>query len=138
MTEPDERRRRGIEMMKQVYGWDIGEVHGAFVEQTVDHLFGEVWAEGTLSVRERRLVLLGLLVGSGQDDVVGLQLDCALSIGEMTEDELRELTVFLAHYAGWPSAAKFNQHVEELSARRANAARTAAEQAASAHEDETG
>ena len=137
MTKPDERRRRGIEMMKQVYGWDIDEVHGEFVEQTVDHLFGEVWADGKLSVRERRLVLLGLLVGSGQDDVVGLQLDCALSIGEMTEDELRELVVFLAHYAGWPRAAKFNQHVEELSARRAKAARKAAEQGA-ADGDETG
>lgn len=137
MTEPDERRQRGIEMMKQVYGWNIGEVHGEFVEQTIDHLFGEVWADGKLSVRERRLVLLGLLVGSGQDDVVGLQLDCALTIGEMTEDELRELVVFLAHYAGWPRAAKFNQHVEELSARRAKAAAKQAKRDA-ADEDATG
>ena len=130
MTEPDERRRRGIEMMKQVYGWDIGEV--ARRVRRADRrppLRRGVGGRGACRSASGRLVLLGLLVGSGQDDVVGLQLDSALSIGEMTEDELRELVVFLAHYAGWPRAAKFNQHVEELVARRAKAARKAAEQA---------
>jgi 4-carboxymuconolactone decarboxylase len=122
-TEDDPRRARGKEMMKEVYGWDIGPVEGSFVELTVDHLFGDIWANGTLSVRERRLLLIGLLVGSGLDDVVGLQLDCATSIGELDESELREMVLFLAHYAGWPRAAKFNQIVEELVARRAKAAK---------------
>ncbi len=121
-AEDDPRRARGKEMMKEVYGWDIGPVEGSFVELTVDHLFGDIWANGTLSVRERRLLLIGLLVGSGLDDVVGLQLDCATNIGELDESELRELVLFLAHYAGWPRAAKFNQIVEELVARRAKAA----------------
>lgn len=110
-------RARGQAMMREVYGWDIGEVSGEFVELTVDHLFGRIWAEGTLSVRERRLLLIGMLVGEGLDDVVGLQIDCALGIGEITPDELRELVVFLAHYAGWPRAAKLNSQVEELIAR---------------------
>jgi 4-carboxymuconolactone decarboxylase len=121
-------RARGQAMMREVYGWDIGDVQGEFVELTVDHLFGRVWAEGTLSVRERRLVLLGLLIGEGLDDVVGLQLDCALGIGELEPDELRELVVLLAHYAGWPKAAKLNSQVEELVARhrkRADAAEAA-------------
>ena len=133
----DPRRQRGKDMMKQVYGWDIGHVEGDFVELTVDHLFGEVWANGSLSIRERRLLLIGLLVGSGLDDVVGLQLDCATSIGELTEAELREMVVFLAHYAGWPRAAKFNQIVEELSAKAAKTARKAASEAASEDAGET-
>jgi alkylhydroperoxidase/carboxymuconolactone decarboxylase family protein YurZ len=33
------------------------------------------------------------------------------------------MVLFLAHYAGWPRAAKFNQIVEELVARRAKAAK---------------
>lgn len=115
----DDRRAKGIAMMREVYGWDISEVHGSFVEVTVDHLFGEVWAEGTMSVRERRLLLIGLLLGSGQDDVVGLQLDCATEIGELSIDELREMVLFVAHYAGWPVAARFNQKVEELAAKQA-------------------
>ncbi len=108
-------------MMKRVYGWDIGEVQGDFVEATVDHLFGEVWANGEMSVRERRLLLIGYLLGSGQDDVVGLQLDCAHGIGELSIDELREIVLFMAHYAGWPIAARMNSKVEELSARQRQA-----------------
>lgn len=119
--EQPERRRRGQEMMKEVYGWDIGDVSGDFVEQTVDHLFGRVWAEGSLSVRERRMVLLGMLAGTGQHDVIGLQVDCALQLGEITPDELRELVVFVAHYAGWPQGAKMNQVVEDCVARHEKA-----------------
>lgn len=123
MTEPEplpeDRRARGLEMMRRVYGWDIGDdVHGAFVESTVDHLFGEIWADGTMSIRERRLLLIGLLLGSGQPDVVGLQLDCAVDIGELSIDELRQIVLFVAHYAGWSVAARMNSKVEELAAQQ--------------------
>lgn len=128
--ELDDVRAKGLEMMRQVYGWDITEVHGEFVTLTVDHLFGRVWAEGSLSVRERRLVLLGMLVGQGLDDVAGLQLDAALRLDELSADELRELVVLFAHYAGWPRGAKLNSIVEDLLAQQAKAARRAARAAA--------
>jgi 4-carboxymuconolactone decarboxylase len=119
VTDPDDRRARGKAMMKQVYGWDVGDPGDRFVELTIDHLFGEVWAEGAMSIREKRLVLLGLLVGSGQDAVVGLQLEAALRLGELSPAELRELVVFIAHYAGWPRAATLNATVEGLIAKAA-------------------
>ena len=119
MTPPDERRQRGLEWMRTVYGWDVPTVEGDFVELTVDHLFGEVWAREGLSVRDRRLLLLGLLVGSGGlDDVIGLQLDSARAQGDLSDDDLREVVVFLTHYAGWPRGAKLNSAVEERLARR--------------------
>ena len=121
MTQPsDNRRARGKEMMRQVYGWDF-EPTRDFERQTVDHLFGEIWAGGELSVRDRRLVLIGMASGSGLEDVAGLQLDTALKLGELTADDLRELVVFLAHYAGWPRAAKLNTEVERIIARHAKA-----------------
>ena len=113
MTD-DARRQRGKEWMARVYGWDVGDVDGDFVAMTVDHLFGEVWAREGLSVRERRLLLLGLLVGQGLDDVVGLQLDAAVRLGELSADELRDVVIFLTHYAGWPRGAKLNSQVEQL------------------------
>lgn len=123
MTEPDsEQRARGKDLMKQVYGWDIDQVEGSFVESTVDHLFGEVWAEGKLSVRDRRLMLIGLAAGSGLEDVAGLQLDAAVRLGELDADDLRTIVVFLAHYAGWPRAAKLNMEVEKIIARMPAAA----------------
>jgi 4-carboxymuconolactone decarboxylase len=43
-------------------------------------------------------------------------------MGELDADDLRYLVVFLAHYAGWPRAAKLNSEVENLIARREKAA----------------
>ncbi|MER5622146.1 carboxymuconolactone decarboxylase family protein [Streptosporangium sp. NPDC002544] len=116
-TTPD-RRKRGLEIMKQVYGWDhVGDGPGDFFGMTVEHLFAEVWSREGISTRDRRLLLVGLLVGQGMDDVVGLQLDAALRTGDLTPDELREIVIFLTHYAGWPRGAKLNSQVEELIAR---------------------
>lgn len=117
MTSADDpTRQRGRAQMRDVYGWDIDPTK-EFERQTVDHLFGEVWAQGKLSVRDRRLVLIGLAAGSGMEDVAGLQLDAAIRLGELDADDLRTLVVLLAHYAGWPRGAKLNSEVEKIIAR---------------------
>jgi 4-carboxymuconolactone decarboxylase len=114
----DDRRERGLEKMREVYGWNLPVVEGAFTELTVDHLFAEIWSRDVLSIRDRRLLLIGLLVGYGLDDVVELQLESALKLEEATPDELREIVIFLAHYAGWPRAAKLHAVVEKILAKK--------------------
>jgi len=116
----DDRRQRGLEMMTEVYGWEVQDGPGDFFAMTVDHLFGEVWTRAGLSLRDRRLLLIGMLVGQGLDDVLGIQLEAALGNGEVDADQLREIVIFLTHYAGWPRGAKLNQQVETLLARRPN------------------
>lgn len=113
MTD-DDRRARGKDLMREVYGWDVDHVEGPFVESTVDHLFGEVWSQGKLTVKERRLMLIGAAVAGGMEDVAGLQLDAAVRLGELDADDLRTIVVFLAHYAGWPHAARLNTEVEKI------------------------
>lgn len=113
----DDRRARGIAKMGEVYGWDIDQVHGDFLAMTVDHLFAEVWDRPGFSVPERRLLLIGLLVGMGLEDVVQVQLDAALRLGELTPEQCEELVIFFSHYAGWPRGAKLNQIVMELVAK---------------------
>ncbi|MEV0597221.1 carboxymuconolactone decarboxylase family protein [Nonomuraea cavernae] len=81
---------------------------------TAERRFADVWSRDVLSVKERRLLLLGLLVGQGMDDGVGIQLDTGLRTGVLTESELREIVVFLTHYAGWARGARLNTQVEEL------------------------
>jgi 4-carboxymuconolactone decarboxylase len=65
-------------------------------------------------MRDRRLLLLGLLVGQGQQDVADLQLGAALGRGELSPDELREIAIFLTHYAGWPSGARLSMQIEKI------------------------
>ena len=116
------KRQRGLETMAQVYGWpDVGDGPGDFFGYTVEHLFGEIWNREGLSFRDRRLLLLGLLVGRNLHDVVGLQLEAALGNEELSADELREIVIFLTHYAGWPRGAKLNGAVETLIAKAAKA-----------------
>lgn len=118
MTEPTERRQRGLETMAKVYGWEVRDGPGDFFSMTVEHLFGDVWTREGLSFRDRRLLLIGLLVGQGLDDVLGIQLDAALRNEELDADELREIVILLTHYAGWPRGAKLNQQVETLLSQR--------------------
>ncbi|MFL6239357.1 MAG: carboxymuconolactone decarboxylase family protein [Actinomycetes bacterium] len=99
--------------MGKVYGWDVDDGPGDFFHYTVEHLFADIWNRPGLSMRDRRLLLLGLLVGDGAFDVVPLQLGAALGNGELDEESARELVVFLAHYAGWPAGARLLTIVEQ-------------------------
>jgi 4-carboxymuconolactone decarboxylase len=125
MQSDPERRRLGLETMGKVYGWDVSDGDGDFFGMTVEHLFAEVWTREGLTFRERRLLLIGLLVGRGLDDVLGLQLEAAIGNGELDAAELREIVIFLTHYAGWPAGAKMNSQVEELLAKAARRAEKA-------------
>ncbi|WP_433500639.1 carboxymuconolactone decarboxylase family protein [Sphaerimonospora sp. CA-214678] len=83
----------------------------------LERLFSEVWSGETLTDRDRRLLLLGLLVGDGMHDMIETQLDAALRTGVLTPDELREVVSFLTHYAGWTRASLLATRTEELIAR---------------------
>lgn len=111
---PAERRTRGLAKMESVYGWEMKDGPGDFFGYTVDHLFGEIWSRPGLDQHQRRLLLIGLLAGTGRFDVLGIQLDAAVRLGEFDAEELREMVVFLSHYAGWPAGATMNTQVEEL------------------------
>jgi 4-carboxymuconolactone decarboxylase len=108
-----ERRQLGLETMGKVYGWNVDDGPGDFFHYTVEHLFADIWNRPGLSMRDRRLLLLGLLVGNGSFDVLPLQLGAAVNNGELDEEAARELVVFLAHYAGWPAGARLLTMVEQ-------------------------
>lgn len=119
MSEPEEQaarttRERGLAMMSEVYGWEVQDGPGDFFGITVDHLFADIWTRPGLTLRDRRLLLLGLLTGQGLHDVAEIQIGAALRRAELSADELREIAVFLTHYAGWPSGAKLSMLVEKL------------------------
>ncbi|MGE5290901.1 MAG: carboxymuconolactone decarboxylase family protein [Micromonosporaceae bacterium] len=110
----DEKRRRGLDMMRQVYGFDVADGPGDFFAMTVDHLFAEVWTRPGLSLRDRRLLLIGMLTAQGLHDVNEIQIRAALSNGELGPAELREIAIFLMHYVGWPAGTKLSMQIEKL------------------------
>jgi 4-carboxymuconolactone decarboxylase len=129
-----ETRRIGLEKMEAVYGFDMTDGTGDFFGITADHLFAEIWTRPGLSDRDRRLLLIGLLAGSGGHDVLTIQIPAAYAAGELDDEQLREIVIFLCHYAGWPNGARINSIVEDTIAKAARAAAKAARAAQAAEE----
>jgi len=123
-----EVRRRGLEKMEQVYGFEMNDMDGDFFHYTADHLFGDVWQRPGLSDRDRRLILIGMLAGQGAQDVLGIQIPASYAAGELDDAALREIVILLCHYAGWPIGARLNSLVEDTIA-KAERARAKAEAA---------
>jgi len=73
------------------------------VSFTDDVLFGQVWIRPELSPRDRSLVTVAVLAGSGNTDALTYHLGLARENG-VTEAELIEAITHLAFYAGWPRA----------------------------------
>jgi 4-carboxymuconolactone decarboxylase len=115
------RRQRGLERMGEVYSFEVSDGPGDFFGYTVEHLFGDIWEREGLSLRDRRLLLIGLMVAEGLDGTLGIQLESSLAKGDLSAEDLREIVIFLTHYAGWPKGAGLNSMVENAIARHLRA-----------------
>jgi len=102
-----ERRALGEAKIKDVYAGDVivpPEGH-AFTDVMLKQLFAELWTRETLSMRDKRILLLGIIADKGEAATYKIQVKAALKRGEMTPEEVRELLLFIAPYAGYPRAA---------------------------------
>lgn len=119
----DELRRKGLEKMNEVYGWEMPNVQGDdYFDLTVDHLFGTVWSRPGLSMRDKRILTLASVTAVGRSDLAEIQVNAALLNGELDEDELKEMAVFLTHYLGFPLGSALNGAVDKVVAKRKKAA----------------
>jgi hypothetical protein len=63
---------------------------------------------------ERRIITLTVLAMLRTHHIHGkLHVKAALDSGHLTEDELREIAVQIAYYAGWPVATSFEWTVDK-------------------------
>ena len=119
----DELRRKGLEKMNEVYGWEMPNIEGdPYFDLTVDHLFGTIWNRPGLSMRDKRIMTLTSVAALGNDALAEIQATAALHNDEMTGDELKEMAVFLTHYLGFPLGSKFDGAVSKVSKKRKKAA----------------
>lgn len=117
----DELRRKGLEKMNEVYGWEMPDVPGEFFALTVDHLFGTIWTRPGLSMRDRRMMLIGVLTALNQEELIEVQVNAILHNEEMTREELREMAIFLTHYVGFPLGSKLDGAIKRVVAKRKKA-----------------
>lgn len=109
----------GLDVLAKL-GWpaDSGfaDMDQKFWEFTTAHLFGQVWARPGLSLRDRALVTLAVLLAVDADRGSMNHLRYAHNLG-ITEEEMRELIIQVGFYAGWPKGAhamaRFTKILEE-------------------------
>ncbi|HME50043.1 carboxymuconolactone decarboxylase family protein [Mycobacterium sp.] len=118
----DELRRKGLAKMNEVYAWEMPDMPGEYFALTVDHLFGSIWTRPGLSMRDKRLMTLSVVTALGLQDLAEVQVNAALHNEELTEDELREMAIFLTHYVGFPLGSGLNGVIERVVAKRRKAA----------------
>lgn len=107
---------QGAETMRSVYNDRvpvIPEGHFPFSDVMLRTLFAQVWTRPALEMRDRRLLLLGVIAAMGERDTFKIQCRAALDNGELTADQLRETLIMLAPYAGYPRVAGLVVPVEE-------------------------
>jgi 4-carboxymuconolactone decarboxylase len=101
MSYEKDRRKRALGIYKQM-GWGENEgVKKADMELwkiITDVMFGEIWSRPGLSLRDRELITLGVLV---MDRAEGMKLHMqhAHKLG-ITYDEIRETIFQVMYYAG--------------------------------------
>ena len=80
------------------------EIMPRFGEITRDILFDEVWERPGLSKRDRSLITIAALAALYRTNQLEMNTRRALEHG-VTKDEIGEVFMHMAFYAGWPTAA---------------------------------
>lgn len=117
----------GCKMMTEVYGKDQPSPQtklglSPWMDETVGHLFGDIWSRPGLSLRDRRLLVLGAVAMLGRADLIEVQVNGALERGVFTKAELDEMVLQLAFYVGWPNSTALMQGIGAALRRQAPAA----------------
>jgi len=78
-----------------------------------DHRFGVVWNRPGLSVRDRRFVTIACVSAAVDVPAMDAHVYAALASGDLTIEQLNEVTLHFAVYCGWPRASQLEQCVRE-------------------------
>lgn len=107
-----ERFEKGLELRKTVLGAapvvaNVERSKGAFNEDLQEHLtsfvWGDIWSRGGITLRERSLITLAMLVPLNRSTELKTHIRGAIRNGATAED-IREVFLHAAAYCGFPAA----------------------------------
>lgn len=78
-----------------------------FEQAGLDIVLGQVWDRPGLSVRDRRIVTLACVAAADSPKPIDEHVYAVLKSGDLTIEQLNEVTLHLAVYLGWPKASHF-------------------------------
>jgi 4-carboxymuconolactone decarboxylase len=109
--DDDQRRDRGMAARRAVLGEDhVDRATAATTGFTADfqdlitrYAWGEIWTRPGLDRRTRSCITLAMLATLGHDEELAMHVRAALRNG-LTADEIKEVLLQVAVYAGVPAA----------------------------------
>jgi 4-carboxymuconolactone decarboxylase len=117
-----EKWAEGLKVVEAVYGPGSssimdGQEWSPFVMEIVGRQFGDLWADPAFSIREKRLLVLGATTMLGRPDLIEIQMLGALANGEFTEEQLKQLPLFMLFYAGAGNTTALFRGIEAAKAK---------------------
>lgn len=123
MNDSDsDRRRAGMSVRRSV----LGDAHvdraiagttpltADFQDLITRYAWGEIWSRPGLDVRTRRILVIGTLIALSQWEEVAMHVRAAITSGELSSDEVREIVLQQAIYCGVPAANAAFRIVSEV------------------------
>jgi 4-carboxymuconolactone decarboxylase len=124
MTIEDAKRRARGQKVLDGLGWGADwhnpDLDTRFWDFTLENNFGTLWCRPQLSLRDREMITLSVLIALGAGDGILPHFRNARNVG-LTEEEVRELIFQVMYYAGWSRGSQatrqFNKVVREPGSR---------------------
>jgi 4-carboxymuconolactone decarboxylase len=117
-----ERWEHGLEIVEKVYGAGSSEMmkgqqDSLFVGEIVRNVFGEIWSKPGLSIRDKRLLIIGATTMLGRPDLIAVQVAGAIVNGELTDEQLEEIPLLMLVYSGAGNTTALVQGIQAAKAK---------------------
>jgi 4-carboxymuconolactone decarboxylase len=121
--EQSPNHRRGVKLVREMFGEEFlagmqaAAGSGAFAADAaaiaLEAAFGAVWSRPGLERKQRSLVTLGILIGTGKSSELKNHVRAGLNNG-LTVTELQEVLIQSIPYCGFPCVAEAIQATVEV------------------------
>ena len=113
--DPADRTMLGTRMQSEVFASPPAEPRTLLQSSWRDYIFAEVWTRPGLDRRSRLMVAMaGAAMSAGSLAPLEAYIRGALSLGEFTQDELREAALQIGVYGGWSRAVAFDEALDRV------------------------
>ena len=113
----------GMDVYTEVFGKTKDEPLIGLREFTINHLFASIWSRSSekystkeqryISIEERSMITVAMLAAQGRKEELKLHVKAAQHL-KITKEQLLEIMIHIAHYAGWPAGHLGQQIVLEI------------------------
>ena len=90
---------------------DPPAVETPFESSSREFLFNQVWNRPGLSIRDRRIVSLSCVAAADAVKPIDEHVYAALRSGDLTLEQMNEITLHFAVYCGWPKGSQLEMTV---------------------------